>query len=144
MLEPLDITESMIPMSSTARPTSAEDKGLKRKRDSIKVIDSSSAGIAALDRGIRCMHCNERYYLTEKKGDIHNLFCTECGGLTPLRTIKHARGLSAPMIQQQSMAVQSRDNNKRMPKRINSKKNPLEDDLIRKGYTVINSDYIEP
>lgn len=144
MLEPLDITESTIAMSSTGRPP---EPGLKRKRDSIKVIDSSSGGIAALDKGIRCMHCNERYYLTENKGDIHNLFCTECGGLTPLRTIKHARGLSAPSIQQQTAMVQSRNNISgidRKPKRINSKKNPLEDDLIKQGYTVINSDYIEP
>lgn len=133
-------------MSSTVRsdPTKPEP-GLKRKRDSIRIVESSdSPGIAALDRGIRCMHCNERYYLIEKKGDIHNLFCTECGGLTPLRTIKHARGLSAPMIQQQSTAVQSRDDNKRRPTPINRKKNPLEEQLIKQGYTVINSDYIEP
>lgn len=133
-------------MSWTVRPAATDDKPLKRKRDSIKVIDSSSSGIAALDKGIRCMHCNERYYMQEKKGDIHNLFCTECGGLTPLRTIKHARGLSAPSIQQHTAMVQSRDTSgtNRRPKPINRKKNALEHDLINKGYTVIDSDYIEP
>lgn len=119
---------------------------IKRKIDKIKILESDSPSLAALDKGVRCMHCTERYYLVEKKGDVNNLFCTYCGGLTPLRTIRHSRGLTAPSIQQTTAIIQAKPENTgfhRQPKPINKKKNPLEEQLINQGLTVLSSDYVE-
>jgi transcription elongation factor Elf1 len=118
----------------------------KRKRDSIKVLDTSPSTSQELARNYQCINCKERNYLTFKADTIH-LFCTNCGHLTPTRTAKHSRGLAAPVGQQQTFIVQSKNVEKgtdRRPYGINRKKNPLEESLIQKGYTVIDSQTIEP
>ena len=98
-----------------------------------------------------CSNCKQRHYLVEKKTDNKNLFCTHCGALTPIRSVKHGRGLAAPAIQNQQTAIAQPTKNigigkNRIPAGIhsNKQKNPLEDMLIKKGFQIIDSQYIEP
>jgi hypothetical protein len=62
-------------------------------------------------RDIICHSCKQRHYLIERKTDNKNLFCTHCGALTPIRSVKHGRGLAAPPIQlgQQTAITQSKN-----------------------------------
>lgn len=117
---------------------------IKRKRDSIKVLDTTSDA-RQLAKGLQCSNCKERHYFVIKQGDANNAFCTNCGHVTPLRQMKHSRGLTTPSIQQLSPAlVQSKKDPRRKPQGINRKVNELEQSLIQKGYTMIDSQTIEP
>ncbi len=125
----------------------------RRKSDHIKILETDST-ILFLNHGFRCVNCKERYQLIQKKGDNNNLFCMNCGALTPRRTVKHGRGLAEPAIQneEQTALVQSdkqnvRGRDRRKPAGIHSgKKNPLEESLISKGFQVIDSNQtiVEP
>lgn len=112
----------------------------KRKQDTIKVLEQSLTGV---DKSLRCEHCKERTFLQPKKGDNNNLFCLNCGNLTPVRTIRHARGLTAPTIQQPTAIVQSQAT-KRKPRGINRDKSELEQALLNRGYQIIDVNYVEP
>lgn len=117
---------------------------IKRKRDSIKVLDTTSDA-KQLAKGLQCSNCKERHYFVIKEGDTNNAFCCNCGHLTPLRQVKHGRGLAAPSIQQPPAIVQSKTlPPSRKPLGINRKVNELEQSLIQKGYTMIDSQTIEP
>lgn len=126
-------------------------KLLERKSDHIKILESDSYSLSK-NHGYQCSNCKERYQLIQKKGDNNNLFCTNCGALTPLRTVKHSRGLAAPaiqMLERTAAVIQSDKPNvrgkDRRPKGINSdKKNELEESLISKGFQVKDSQTIEP
>ena len=121
---------------------------IKRKRDVIKVLDVAASTQDLARSGLQCHNCKERHYFVPRAGDNLNLFCTNCGSLTPIRTIKRSRGLSAPVVQQQTVIVQNSANKtiaKRKPKGVNDgKKSELEQSLIEKGFTVIDSQTIEP
>src|SRR6266487_6793816 len=82
---------------------------ITRKSDCIKeVLESDSTAFSLRGSGFQCVNCKERYYLIDKKGDNNNnLFCINCGHLTPIRTIKHSRGIAAPSIQQQTAILTS-------------------------------------
>jgi hypothetical protein len=75
-----------------------------------------------------------------------------CGALTPLRTVKHGRGLAEPAIQnlEQTALIQSDKPNvkgrDRRPRGIHTnKKNELEESLISKGFQVIDiQEVVEP
>jgi hypothetical protein len=120
---------------------------LERKSDHIKILESDSATLSR-NSGYQCINCKERHYMVAKKGDNSNLFCTNCGHLTPLRTIKHGRGLAAPFIQQPTAIIQSESKIRgrdRKPRGVNSdKKDPLVESLISKGFQIIDSQTIEP
>jgi hypothetical protein len=118
----------------------------RRKRDVIKVLDTT-AQQQALARGLQCQNCKERHYFVSREGDLNNAFCTKCGHLTPLRQIKHGRGLSAPPVQQQTAVVQqfSQDGQpkKRRPRGIaDQKQDQLAQELINKGFMIIDSQTI--
>lgn len=125
----------------------------ERKRDKIKVVDSSlNIDEKQLSRLYQCIHCKERNYLQETKDTAH-LRCSNCGGLTPLRTAKHSRGLAAPAIQQEnymlSTIVQAKNYGvgNRKPQSINDRdktENPLERYLLEKGYNITDIQYDEP
>ena len=121
---------------------------LERKSDHIKVLESDSVTLTG-NRNLQCQNCKERYQLTAIKGDNNSLLCTNCGHKTPIRTIKHSRGLASPTIQQLTVIVQSsqiKERGKdRKPKGIgNRKKSELEESLLQRGYTIIDSQYVEP
>lgn len=120
---------------------------LPRKIDKIKIVESDSPAMLALNKNSRCMHCKERYYMTEIKGDTNNLLCTNCGQRTPIRSLKQARSLVAPSIQQTTSIVQSKSEteteNKRKPKGINRKQSDLEKYLSQRGRQIIQSDTLE-
>lgn len=127
---------------------------LERKSDHIKVLESDSASLSK-SSGLQCIHCKERQYMIQKQGDINNAFCTNCGNLTPLRTIKHSRGLAAPSMQEPTTIVQPTEKgqikkgSQRIPKSINTKTNNKEEYsaekyLTDRGYTIIDSQYVEP
>lgn len=123
---------------------------LERRLDHIKVLESDSTALGGRNNAYQCINCKERYQLIPKPGDTaNNLFCLNCGHSTPIRTIKHSRSLIAPSIQQQTALVQSQDainssGKHRRPKGINRKPKTLEQDLISKGFQVIDSQTIEP
>lgn len=82
-----------------------------------------------------------------KKGDDKNLFCTNCGERTPLRSVKSGRGLAAPSIQQPATIVQSeklKGKKTRTPHGINRDKSELEQALLNRGYEVIDSTNVGP
>ncbi len=130
-------------------------KQIERKSDHIKILESDSATLSR-NHGFQCLNCKERYQLVQKKGDNNNLFCLNCGALTPRRTVKHGRGLALPAIQQtqqdqtgiaQASAAATSNNRgrDRKPKGIHSgKKNELEESLISKGFQVTDVQTIEP
>jgi hypothetical protein len=118
----------------------------RRKRDVIKVLDTT-AQQQALAQGLQCQNCKERHYFVSREGDLNNAFCTHCGHLTPLRQMKHGRGLTAPAAQQQTAIVQqfSQDGQpkKRRPKGIaDQKQDQLAQELINKGFMIIDSQTI--
>ena len=120
---------------------------LERRSDHIKVIESNFGDTQQLAKGLQCQNCKERHYFTITALDTNNAFCTNCGHTTPLRQIKHGRGLTAPSIQQDTAIVQNKNPNvaHRRPKGINNnKRSELEQDLINKGFQVIDSQTIEP
>lgn len=116
---------------------------IKRKQDSFIVIESTMTGV---DQTLRCDHCQERSFLKSVKGDNNNLFCTNCGNRTPVRTIKHSRGLAAPSIQQPTAVVQSTlgKHRTRKPQGVNRDKSELEESLLSRGYEIISSYHVEP
>lgn len=118
---------------------------ITRKRDNIKVLDTTS-NARQLAKGLQCSNCKERYYFIIKQGDANNAFCTNCGHVTPLRQMKHSRGLTAPSIQQLSPSIVQSSNKEltRKPQGINRKRNALEQSLLDKGYSVVDSQVIEP
>lgn len=118
---------------------------IKRKRDTIKVLDTT-ADAKQLAKGLQCSNCKERHYFVVTEMDANNAFCTHCGHTTPLRQVKHGRGLTAPSIQQPPAIVQSQKTlpSDRKPRSINRKTHELEQSLIQRGYTVIDSQVIEP
>ena len=107
-----------------------------------------------LDQPIRdtiCQNCKSRHELITLKTDTNNLRCLHCGALTPIRSVKHGRGLTAPAIQNQQTAIAQPTKNigigkNRIPTGIhsNKQKNPLEEQLIKKGFQIIDTQYIEP
>jgi hypothetical protein len=114
---------------------------MKRKRDSIKVIEVDGKGLAD-SLGLRCQNCSQRHYFVQRPTEANALFCTHCGHITPTRKAKHGRGLVAPVVQQQTAIIQN-DSHKvtrRKPRGITDQKNnALEQSLVAKGYTVIDS-----
>jgi hypothetical protein len=83
--------------------------------------------------------------MQEHKGDINNLFCSYCGGLTPIRSIKQPRSLIAPSIQQTTTVILSNkeaNEMKRKPQGVNRKQSDLERYLSQRGRTVLQSDTI--
>lgn len=120
---------------------------LERRSDYLKVVDPNLSDSSQLAKGLQCQNCKERHYFVIKEIDTNNAFCTNCGHTTPLRQIKHGRGLTAPSIQQESAVVQSKNPiiAHRRPRGINdNKRTQLEQDLISKGYEIIDSQTIEP
>lgn len=116
---------------------------IKRKRDTIKVLDTTSDA-KQLAKGLQCSNCKERHYFVIKQGDANNAFCTNCGHVTPLRQMKQSRGLTIPSIQQLSPAlVQSKKDPRRKLQGINRKVSELEKSVTEKGYTIIESQTID-
>jgi hypothetical protein len=97
-----------------------------------------------------CQSCKQRHYLVELKTDNKNLKCTFCGALTPIRSLRHTRGLAAPQIQQDVTAIAQPENvpmgRNRIPQGIhtNKQKNPFEEQLLSKGFQIIDTQYVEP
>lgn len=126
---------------------------LQRKTDRIKVLEEGMTDKPLRD--MLCHNCKQRHYLVERKTDINNYFCTNCGALTPIRSMRRERGLAVPSIQQSGQTAiaqptttkdatgRSRD---RKPKTLlrNHKSNPLEESLINKGFQIVDSQYNEP
>lgn len=122
-------------------------KVLERKSDHIKVLEYNLNDAKQLAKGLQCQNCKERHYFTITPLDTNRAFCTNCGHSTPLRQIKHGRGLTAPSIQQDTAIVQNKNPNvaHRKPRGIHdNKRSELEQDLISKGFEVIDSQTIEP
>ena len=133
-------------------PTSIQRKSRTRNTERL------TSNIKVLEEGLfeqplhntTCQSCKERHYLIERKTDNKNLFCTKCGALTPIRSLKHTRGLAAPAIQQDATAIAQPANVKmgrnRIPEGIhsNKQKNPLEEQLLSKGFQIVDTQYIEP
>ena len=119
---------------------------MKRKRDSIKVLETGNQDIGRAI-GLQCINCKERHYFVSRPVDANALFCTNCGHTTPLRTAKRSRGLSAPLTQQQTVILQNDAQKKRIrkPRGINDgRTNQLAQDLVNKGFTVIDSQVTTP
>jgi hypothetical protein len=113
---------------------------IKRKRDTIKVIDNAAASVA-IQKGLSCQNCKQSHYLIPKPGDINNAFCTHCGHSTPLRQTKFGRSLAMPVTQQTTAVIQSEKQKGRSPKSIrNRTKLDIEQDLEDRGYTVISAE----
>ena len=97
-----------------------------------------------------CQSCKQRHYLVERKTDNKNLFCTHCGALTPIRSLRHTRGLAAPQIQQDVTAIAQPKGvemgRNRIPEGIHSNKqhNPVEEQLLKKGFQIMDTQYYEP
>ena len=97
-----------------------------------------------------CLDCKSRHTLVELKTDNKNLRCTHCGALTPIRSLKHSRGLAAPAIQSLSTGIAQPKNaalgRNRIPSGIhsNKQKNPLEEQLLKKGFQIMDTQYVEP
>lgn len=123
--------------------TASTNNNISTRRSRFTVIDSAN-----YDRPIRdmlCHNCKQRHQLIERKTDRKNLFCTNCGSLTPIRSVRHERGLAAPAIQlEQAAMVQSRDKFMRKPRGLTEKHNPLRDALEAKGMQVSESEWYEP
>jgi hypothetical protein len=124
---------------------------LERKSDRIKILESDSLTLSKRNHGYRCLNCKEQYQLIANPGDKNNLKCLNCGALTPLRSVKHSRGLAEPAIQtlEQTALVQSDKPNvkgrDRRPKGIHTNKNnELEQSLISKGFQVTDIQVVEP
>lgn len=124
-------------LNREAQPSSSARRGR------FTVIDSAN-----YDKPIRdmlCGNCKQRHYLIERKTDRNNLFCTNCGALTPIRSVRHERGLAAPAIQiAQAAMVQSKASFVRKPRGLTEKHNPLADALEAKGMQVVDSEWHEP
>lgn len=120
-----------------------------RRTTNLKVLEEG-----LLDQPLQnivCHNCKQRHNLIETKTDTNNLFCTHCGALTPIRSVKHSRGLAAPAIQQGRTAIaQPRKNvatgRNRLPHGIhtNRQRNPIEQMLADKGFEIMDSQYYEP
>jgi hypothetical protein len=102
-------------------------------------------------QNIICHNCKQRHHLIERNIDTNNLFCTHCGALTPIRSVKHSRGLAAPAIQSGRTAIAQPKRNvamgrNRLPSGIhnNKQRNPIEQMLIDKGFEIVDSQSIEP
>ena len=119
----------------------------KKRRLNIKILEENTS---ELNPDIRCVNCKEWQYMIHRQGDNNNLFCGKCGSLTPLRVLKHGRGLAAPAIQQPTSAngiIQPKGielARHRRPTGIHKPYDPLVESLIRKGFQIIDSQYIEP
>ena len=100
-------------------------------------------------RDMICYNCKERHYLVERKTDKNTLFCSRCGALTPIRSIRRERGLAAPAIQiEQTAIAQPRDKSTsaaRRPRSMTEKRiDPVVQTLEAKGFQITSSQYIEP
>jgi hypothetical protein len=100
---------------------------------------------------IVCHNCKSRHELVELKTDNKNLRCGHCGALTPIRSLRHTRGLAAPQIQQADLTAIAQPENvpmgrNRIPRGIhsNKQKNPFEEQLLNKGFQIIDTQYVEP
>src|SRR5215216_236171 len=127
---------------------------IRRKSDRIKVIKSSgknspssSPSVIPPNIDFRCSNCRERYYFVELPDDNQNLFCTNCGAKTPLRTMKHLKDITGPTMQgkKSSIVVQpsieTRGSNRRPSSMINDKVSDphIESLKNRSGITIIDS-----
>jgi hypothetical protein len=118
----------------------------RKSRIRFNVLGDANINPAATDRGKRCSNCKQVHYLIDNK-DNKNLFCTHCGALTPIRSIKHLRGLAVPTIQQPNSTGILQPKNAaadRRPAGIKRPTNPLELEIINQGFQIIDSQYIEP
>src|SRR5919108_3025925 len=128
---------------------------LNRKSDRIKVLRSNSQdkstetttpAIIPQDIDFRCINCKERYYFVRLANDDKHLFCTNCGHKTPLRILKHLRGIAGPSIQRQqssSIIVQPSTNKMKDRKPTSMLNNKIADPAIemlkgRSGITIID------
>lgn len=134
----------------------------RKKRLRINILEAGSDDSNDINvnrnRDIRCRNCKEWQYLVELNTDRNNLVCSHCGSLTPLRTIKHSRGLAVPAIQQStrnlsSSILQSKSEatgggaQRRRPHGIHSNKPnvPTLNALVNKqGFEIIDVQYLEP
>jgi hypothetical protein len=136
----------------------------RKKRLNIKILESGlddgNDSNVNTNKDVRCRNCKEWQYLVEQQTDRNNLFCTHCGSLTPLRTIKHSRGLAAPAIQQStrnlsSSILQSKSEvttggaRSRRPHGIHDKPRAsaaqhIINTLTKQGFEIVDSQYTEP
>ena len=117
----------------------------KHKRDSIKIVDINTIGLQTI-KGLQCSNCKQRSQCVPKAGDNNNVFCLVCGNIMPVRSIRHARGLAIPAVQERPAIVQSQQarTTTRQPKTIVEKRrSELADSLTEQGYTVIDSQTVE-
>lgn len=141
----------MAELNYTHRAATQRKNSSDRCLNNIRVLESSQPEYRRENR--RCSNCKERHYLTEQPLDRNNLFCTNCGALTPLRSVRYDRGLAAPAIQQPAGQtggiIQSQVEGgprSRRPRGIHSNKaeNPLVKQLSDRGMQIVDSQYIEP
>ena len=104
-------------------------KKITRKTDKIKAIIPSFGGVAY------CPNCQHR--LKPMKGNEFNLKCWECGDEVPIKSIKFDTALT--MVDNAPSTIIQAKNWKRgfKPKQ----KNPIEQELEGRGFTVIDSDW---
>lgn len=109
-------------------------KKITRKSDKIKAIVPSFQGIAY------CPNCN-RGRLKPMKGNEFDLKCWECGEQVPIKSIKFETALGQT-DSEGSVIVQSRKWKRGIQGAGTGKeKNPLEQELIGRGFQVIDSDW---
>lgn len=122
----------------------------RKKRLNINILEN---GEPVTHSDIRCRNCHEWQFMVEQQTDRKNLFCSKCGALTPIRTVKHSRGLAVPAIQQHpqesGQLLQPRDvsgaGHGRTPHGIHTTPpNPVVNALMSKGFQIIDSQYVEP
>ena len=120
----------------------------RKKRLNVNILET---GEPTTHSDIRCRNCKEWSFLVQQQTDRKNLFCTRCGALTPIRSLKHSRGLAVPSIQQSAaetgQLLQPRDvkPGSRTPRGIHTTPpNPIVNALMSKGFQIIDSQYIEP
>ena len=101
-----------------------------RKRPSIYgTIPETELNILSQGIDFKCTNCKERNYFIELPNDNKHAFCKNCGHLTPLRTLRHLRGIAIPNIQQDSIAVlQASDRDKK--RGANRKPSSMRDNII--------------
>lgn len=120
----------------------------KPNRYRFHVLEASGSDDDKPLRDLLCYNCKERHYLIERKTDRNNLFCTMCGALTPIRSVRRERGLAAPSIQNEATAIAQPKQQKpgqRRPHSLTEKHgNPLAEALEAKGFQIIDSQYNVP
>ena len=101
----------------------------KRRPSIYGTIPEPELNILSQGIDFKCANCKERNYFIELPNDNKHAFCKNCGHLTPLRTLRHLRGIAIPNIQQDSIAVlQASDRDKK--RGANRKPSSMRDNII--------------